>query len=768
MSIAHFGKCSPKAATHPFLFRPSNPRDRGEVGRLVESNPGLQVYDTLSSQVHDLIRIRHPDPRMTERDIKSLAEKHLGGARSRDYGVWVYYPWSRRLVHVVDEAEFIELRTNRNRYKITPEEQERLSTKRVGVIGLSVGQSVAVTLALERSCGELRLADPDSVAMTNLNRIRTGVHNLDLPKVVVTAREIAEIDPFLTVTIFDEGVTRENLDGYLSGGGKLDAVVDECDSLDMKCLLRERARGVGIPVVVETSDCGMLDIERFDLEPDRRPFHGLVGDLDPAQLHGLTTEQKVPFVLRILGSDRLSTRLRASMFEIDQTIEAWPQLASAVALGGGLGAEAVRRILLKQAAPSGRYRFDVEAALDPSSSYVPPQRCTWAPAAVLAPRPSKPAPPEAVCLDRDLVRRLVAQACLAPSGGNAQPWLWRWDDRSLSLFRDPGRSSGLIDFELGGSYVALGAAAESLRLASRSEGLETLVRPFPDSGSAVHTATFHFLDTPAAGVDEPWGEGLIDHLEARHTNRSLGDGRPLPQSALDALTAAVRSVAGADVLWLTDVERLESIGRLVGAGDRLRMLNRELHDEMFRELRWTRDEAEKTRDGVDVATLCLSEVELAGLQICSHWPALDLMRQWHLGQKLETLSKRFVQSSSAVGLILMRGTSPLDYFEGGRAVQRMWLTATEHHLAVHPTTALPYLFARLCRAGGAGLDPDTAQGLRALRRDYLRLFGARLAGAEVLLFRVSQSETEEPLRSLRRPVEQVLHFGPESVTAPSR
>src|SRR5690606_500097 len=115
---------------------------------------------------------------------------------------------------LLDEAEFVAMRTNRNQYKITQEEQDVLATRKIGVIGLSVGQSIALTLAMERVCGELRLADFDTAELTNLNRIRTGVHNLGLHKTIIAAREIAEIDPFLKVLIFSEGVTDENIDPF--------------------------------------------------------------------------------------------------------------------------------------------------------------------------------------------------------------------------------------------------------------------------------------------------------------------------------------------------------------------------------------------------------------------------------------------------------------------------------------------------------------------------------------------------------------------------
>src|SRR5690606_18884411 len=113
-------------------------------------------------------------------------------------------------------------------YKITPEEQQVLAGKKVGVIGLSVGQSVSLTLAMERGLGELRIADFDELEITNLNRLRSGVQNLGLKKTVIVAREIAEIDPYLKVTCFHEGINNDNMESFLLDEGKLDVLIDEC------------------------------------------------------------------------------------------------------------------------------------------------------------------------------------------------------------------------------------------------------------------------------------------------------------------------------------------------------------------------------------------------------------------------------------------------------------------------------------------------------------------------------------------------------------
>ncbi|EPR74712.1 putative molybdopterin biosynthesis protein MoeY [Winogradskyella psychrotolerans RS-3] len=89
-----------------------------------------------------------------------------------------------------------------------------LQNKIIGIIGLSVGQSVAISLAMERCFGELRIADFDTLDLSNMNRIRTGVYNIGLKKSWIVAREIAEIDPYLKVTLYNEGIIEDNINDF--------------------------------------------------------------------------------------------------------------------------------------------------------------------------------------------------------------------------------------------------------------------------------------------------------------------------------------------------------------------------------------------------------------------------------------------------------------------------------------------------------------------------------------------------------------------------
>jgi molybdopterin/thiamine biosynthesis adenylyltransferase len=343
----------------PDFFRLGDESSKLSLQKLLSDNPHISVTDEIESQLRELIKSRFPQGLKTD-ELERKLNAILDSTPKEAIGVWVYYSWVNKLVHILDQNEFIELRTNRNQNKITKEEQDILSQKSIGIIGLSVGQSIALTLTMERGCGELRLADFDTLELSNLNRIRTPLYNLGLPKVITTAREISEIDPFINVKIFDQGLTEDNMGAFMLEDGKIDILVDECDGLDIKILAREFAKKHEIPVIMDTSDRGMLDVERFDLEPKRPIFHGRVEGVDSASLKNLTNEEKIPMVLKILGFEELSEKAQSSLQQVNKTISTWPQLATSVILGGAIGADVSRRILLNEFRGSGRYFVDLE------------------------------------------------------------------------------------------------------------------------------------------------------------------------------------------------------------------------------------------------------------------------------------------------------------------------------------------------------------------------------------------------------------------------
>ena len=342
------GRNRSELAWRPEVFRLAQPEDRKRLDALRLEGGVREEVDALENQVAELVTIRKPELVRNPAGFQQAVREELGPGGWEMYGAWVYYPWSGVLVRTLGEAGFVEVRTNRNRLRINAEEQDLLATKTVAVVGLSVGSTFAVVVAMERSCGRIRLVDFDGIELSNLNRIRAGIAQVGLPKWVVTARAIAEVDPYLQVEVVPDGLKAHTVEAVLSG---CDLVCDVCDEFSAKALLRREAKHRGIPVVMDTSDRGMLDIERYDL-PGVDYLHGRISEADCERMAG---GGAVPGDLRLfVDLDRASDRGRLSLAEVGSTLVGWPQLYSEVAAGGAHAAEAARRILLGERIPDIR------------------------------------------------------------------------------------------------------------------------------------------------------------------------------------------------------------------------------------------------------------------------------------------------------------------------------------------------------------------------------------------------------------------------------
>ena len=754
-----------KLLCKPFLYRLSKNTDRNEFEEALRL-PGLKVSDELPSQLKELIKSLHPTRKFSPTELTDYATKHLNGTPPDEYGVWVFYPWLHHLVHILDKEEFRSVRTNRNQYKITPEERDALATKKIGVLGLSVGQSVALVLSMERSFGELRIADFDTLELSNLNRIRSGVQDLGLLKTVSTARQIAEIDPFLNVTCFHEGITEKNMESFLLDDGKLDILIDECDGLDIKILARLKAKALRIPVVMETSDRGMLDVERFDLEPDRSIMHGLIDhlDLEPGNLKGLSNEDKIPYILPMLGLDTMSDRLKASMLEVEQSITTWPQLASDVILGGAASANVCRRIALNQFRASGRFFVDLNEIISEKNAYCFPSASPEPEVAEIRTGEIsihwQKTDDTQLALEKPQVNALVKAAVAAPSGGNSQPWKWMYENKNLYLLLDRSRATSFLDYNSAGAFVGLGAAAQNLVLKAHNMGLEVSVEKFPDASHPHLAAVFRFYMLASSAprkTEAHTFDFLTDVISVRLTNRLLRRRQKIEAAKIQKITDAGQSVSGASVRLLEKDEAIHSIGELIARIDRILITHKEGHHGFVTEIRWNQAEAEQTKDGVDIATIDLTAGEAAGFRMAKNWSVVSLLNNWGGGSVFEKLSRKCVAGASAIGLITMPGPESQHYFDAGLALERIWLQANKEGIGLQPMTGLTFMLHRLIHGKGKGLTAENVRELISIKNEFYQLFRLTENEHPAFLFRLLIAG-EPKVKALRRPVEDILVY----------
>jgi molybdopterin/thiamine biosynthesis adenylyltransferase len=673
-----------------------NPDDPADSVLLTElrADTRIEFIDNVRQQQTALQRLRPPpQPDVSAEPIR-----------------WVYYPWRRTVVSVLGPRAFRLLRLDRNRNLITAAELERVGRLRIGVVGLSVGHAIAYTLAAQGLCGELRLTDFDDLELSNLNRVPATVFDLGVNKAVVCARRIAELDPYLPVAVMPAGITAETVGDFLDG---LDIVIEECDSLDAKVLIREVARTRRLPVLMATSDRGLLDVERFDIEPSRPIMHGLLGDVDSARLANLTSEEKLPHALRMTDATQVSSRMAASLIEVGKTLSTWPQLSSEVALNASVVAECVRRIGLREKLPSGRVRIDTAAMLDELDD----------PVAMPPDHPAIEEPTDQI--ERAGTSEIVAAAAArAPSGGNAQPWHIEARDGSVGIRLAPEHTT-TMDVGYRASAVALGAATFNARVAAAAHGLVGSVDFQPGDEASPLSAMVNL----SAG-DDPELTAMYDAMVHRETNRRRGDRAPIPAQTLELLGAAARS-EGARLQILSGSAEVDGAAAILAAADRIRYLTPRLHAEMFAELRWPGDPSPES--GIDVRSLELDPGDLVMLDILRRSDVMANLAAWGGGTALGDDTYGRVTASAAVGVISVVGQSLTDYARGGSAVESVWIRAQQHGLAVQPVSPA-FLYAH-ADEDLRDLSPAFAEDLGDLQYNFRKLADTEADESQVLVLR---------------------------------
>ncbi len=757
----------------PIICDFSKLTDKKYFEALKNSIPGIQIIDEIDSQLKELIKLRNPSKKLSSEQIDDMISDHLEGKSKDEYGVWVYYPWLNKVVHLLGEREFIEVRTNRNHYKITPEEEAILAVKKIGIIGLSVGKAIATTIAMERICGELVLADFDLIELSNLNRIQTGVHNFNIKKTVVAAREIAEFDPFLKVTCLHEGLTESNVDDFFTKNGNLDICIEVCDGLYTKIFIRQKAKEYGIPVVMNSSDRGTTDIERFDLDADLPILHGLVDHLDlEAAKKAKTNEEKVPYLLPMLGVETSSERLKASMLEIEESITTWPQLASGVIFGGGICTDVCRRILLNKFTKSGRYFVDTEQEINDdvtdyiSASSVKNEEVNHIPKTsiedyqnVLEEANSKlfSKSENNICsLENSEIEELVRYATMAPSGGNVQPWKWLYKNKMLMLFNDLNRSVSILNYKNTASMLSLGAATENLVLKAHQLKYEVEINKFPLGLDNDLVATFKFYNKSNDYTEPHINDDLIKDIPDRLTNRNLSIRTSLNENDERYFYDIINPIKGAKLRLFKDVKTIEKLKQIIAEVDKLFMTNKVGHNHFVHEIRWTQKEVEETRDGIDIETIDLTPTERAGLIVAKNWNVTKHIKKWGLGNEFGKLSKKAIDSASALGMVTMPKFDSENYFEGGRVIQKLWLAATKKDIAFQPISINTFLFAKV---GDNNFDDveEIKDSLIRLYNELREVCKMDETEKDIFFFRLAKADKPK-VKALRREVKDVLMY----------
>lgn len=358
-------------ASAPIMFDMNASGASENMREFLKTPPaGLEIVDNYDEQYAELLlsknaHLYRANLEVQQASIRPLLEEHYAGKKPWTLGSWVYYPWKRQLIHVLAREDFETLRTIRNRDLITTKDQELLLDFSVVSFGMSVGSAGALGLGMSGMSRSIKLVDGAVISGSNLNRILTGISSVGKSKALVIGQQLYEMNPYASVAYFDKAVA-DNMGKIFSDPWPTKLAIDEIDDIEMKVRIRYEARKRRVPVMMATEigDTIILDVERFDLEPHRPLFHGMLPDAESLLENGLADYREwTKHAVKIIDPANMSIKMQESLLKIGTTIVTHPQLGSTVMMTGGVIAFAVKNIALGNPLNSGRYVISLERQL---------------------------------------------------------------------------------------------------------------------------------------------------------------------------------------------------------------------------------------------------------------------------------------------------------------------------------------------------------------------------------------------------------------------
>jgi len=359
-------------------------------------------------------------------------------------------------------------------------------------------------------------------------------------------------------------------------------------------------------------------------------------------------------------------------------------------------------------------------------------------------------PAEFPSVELEEVREAAHAAMLAPSAGNCQPWRYRWTGDCLEIRLVPQRANPFLDFVNLDTWVSLGAVLTNLRVAASAQGRRIEVQLFPEDARGGLVCRVWML--PGGAPDG----SLVAAVRERCTNRRPHDERPVPSEIRDELLAAARKVApSVRIDWIDEPTSRNKVAHAAAAYFQLLFESPGLLDSMLGWIRWTDKAEARARSGLSLPSLELGPLARVMFRIAASRRRAPLLSTTGLFRLYRRITSRGLQRTAAFGLVTVADGDAESFVRAGEAIERLWLGATQHRLALHPLAGLMQVAGRCRFAGGAGFSKRHLKIVNEAVASVGDVAPAIFEQVPVMLFRIGYAAPPTS-RSLRLPLDTVF------------
>lgn len=346
-------------------------------------------------------------------------------------------------------------------------------------------------------------------------------------------------------------------------------------------------------------------------------------------------------------------------------------------------------------------------------------------------------------IPRKIIQKILEAGVRAPSGENCQPWRFEVYDNKIDIFNIPEKDLSLYNFRQRGSLIAHGALLENVAIASAAMGYHAGFTLFPDKNNSNLVAIITLEKTRP--IDDP----LFLYINERSTNRKPYEATPLTPEQKKELLQSTGEVGEGEIRLVEDFELKKSLAQALAVSDRLLFENRKLHDFLFSHISWTKEEALERKSGFYVKEMELSPPQEKAFKLFRNWNILNFFNKFGFSKMAAKGNIKLYARVGAIGAIVVKNNTPVDFVTAGRIMQRVWLKAAKMGLSIQPVTGIIFFIQRILAGEAQDFSTEQVGLIKSAYKNIAEAFGVQ-GKTIAMLFRIGYSG-EPSARSLRLP-----------------
>lgn len=254
---------------------------------------------------------------------------------------------------------------------------------------------------------------------------------------------------------------------------------------------------------------------------------------------------------------------------------------------------------------------------------------------------------------------MIEQAIKAPSGHNTQPWLFKINPDSIEIHPDYSKSLPVVDFDNRELFISLGCAAENLCLAASYKGYKPDLYLSNRNIIQINLFKDKSLEKPS----------LFTQIKERQTNRSVYDGRRIPEDVVNKLKSIDMESGVSLNFYENGSTDYTTITDFVTEGNRLQMNNKDFTDELKSWMRYNKADQDSRNDGLSYAVFGAPNIPYFIAKLVM---SLAINSSSQIKNDLKK-----ILSSSHFALFTAQENEQKTWVSLGRTLQRFLLKSTE-------------------------------------------------------------------------------------------